>query len=57
MAAIHCILQKRYGASTILVDKDNTMLEWAQKLYALSELPMKAVCLSIESIAADTSNL
>lgn len=50
-------IAKKYGAVTTLVDKDSTMLEWAQKQYALCELPMKALCLTIESIATDTSKL
>jgi len=50
-------IARKYGAVTMLVDKDNTMLHWAQKQYALSDLPMKAICLPIESIAIDPSKL
>ena len=50
-------IAKKYGAVTTLLDKDINMIEWAQKQYALSELPTKSVCAPIESVATDASKL
>ena len=50
-------IAKKYGAVTTLLDKDSNMIDWAQKQYALSELQMKSVCVPIESVATDASNL
>jgi transcription initiation factor TFIIIB Brf1 subunit/transcription initiation factor TFIIB len=50
-------IAKKYGAVTTLLDKDSSMIEWAQKQYALSELQMKSLCIPIESVATDTSKL
>ena len=47
-------LAKKYkSASVVLVDSDDSMLEWAQQLFSLHGLPAKSVHATIEELASD----
>jgi SAM-dependent methyltransferase len=50
-------LARKYGSTNVvLVDSDNSMLNWAQQLFCREGLPVRAVCIRIEELCAIDSS-